>query len=80
MQNPPHCCERIRDGGLRSEPAPSATLRLGASVSALSRVLNGRGHLSPARGCEMEAIGWPDAVSWVQMQAYIDSPASAWAR
>ena len=72
MRNPPHPGEVIRDSCLGRETAASAARRMGASASTLSRVLNGRGRISPALAWKMERIGWSDAMSWMQMQAHYD--------
>ena len=72
MYNPPHPGGVIRDGCLGDEPVSSAARRLGVSAGTLSRVLNGRGRISPALAWKMEAIGWSDAVSWMQLQAAYD--------
>ena len=72
MYNPPHPGEVIRDSCLGNEAVASAARRLGVSPASLARVLNGRGRISPSLAWKMEAAGWSDALSWMQLQAAYD--------
>ena len=72
MYNPPHPGEVVRDSCLGEETVSSAARRLGVGAGTLSRVLNGHRRITPALAWKMEAIGWSDAVSWMQLQVAYD--------
>ena len=72
MCNPPHPGEVIRDSCLGDESVASAARRLDVSASSLSRVLTGHARISPALAWKLEAVGWSDALSWMQLQAAYD--------
>ncbi len=72
MRNPPHPGAVIRDSCVGAEAVEAVARRLGVGAGALARVLDGHGRISEALARKMEAVGWSDAQSWMQLQAAYD--------
>ena len=49
-----------------------ASAKLGCTRQTFSRVLNGRGGISPAMALALERIGWSNAAFWVRRQAHYE--------
>ena len=86
MKDPPHPGGTIRDErpptswrhhqrrlhrGRRSHRHRSST-HPRSNPPTLSRVLNGRGGISPEMAIRLEKIGWSNAESWMRLQTYYD--------
>ena len=70
MCNPCHPGEIIRESVEASGWTVTETAaKLGVGRQALSRLLNGRGGVSPALALALEQIGWSNADYWMRMQA-----------
>ena len=73
MYDPVHPGEIIREA-LTAErlTVTEGALRLGVTRGTLSRVLNGKGSVSPRLALALERLGWSDAGHWVRMQGAYD--------
>ena len=76
-RNPGHPGRHIRLGCMEDPDGKSMTVseaahKLGVSVVALSRVLNGRAGISVAMALKLEAAGWATADVWLNLQTYYD--------
>lgn len=70
MNNPTHPGETIRDSIKElGWTVTEAAKRIGVSRNTLSRVLNGRGGISPEMALCLEQLGWSNADFWVRRQA-----------
>jgi len=70
MNNPTHPGETIRDSiNELGWTVTEAAKRIGVSRNTLSRVLNGRGGISPEMALSLEQLGWSNADFWVRRQA-----------
>ena len=70
LRNPSHPVEFVSDWMEDSEgnrmPVAEATCKLGVSVPALYRVLNGRASISVSLALKLEAVGWGNADGWLR--------------
>lgn len=75
-RNPSHPGEFVSDWMEDSEghrmPVAEAARKLGVSVPALYRVLNGRAGISVSLALKLEAAGWGQADAWLRKQAAYD--------
>ena len=73
MFNPAHPGESLRDA-LAAEgwTVTDAARKLGCSRQTFSRLLNGRGGISPAMALALERIGWSNATFWLRRQVQYD--------
>lgn len=74
MKDPPHPGGTIREdcieaGGLT---VTEAARLLGVTRPTLSRVINGRGGVSPEMAIRFEKIGWSNAEFWMRLQTNYD--------
>ncbi len=75
-RNPSHPGEFLsdwmeeRDG--QRMPVAKAAKRLGVSLTALYRVLNGRAGVSVSLALKLEAAGWGQADAWLRKRAAYD--------
>ena len=73
MKSPVHPGVIIRDGCLGDDLTVTAAAHmLGVTRVSLSRVLNGRGGVSPEMAVRLEKVGWSTADFWVRCQASYD--------
>ena len=75
MHSPPHPGEVLKDTVLRKDGGLSVTefaKRLGVSLVALSRVVNGRAALSAELAIRLAAALGGSAESWLRMQVSYD--------
>lgn len=73
MKNPVHPGVIIRDGCLGDDLTVTAAAHmLGVSRVSLSRILNGRGGVSPEMAVRLEKVGWSTADFWMRCQASYD--------
>ena len=73
MCNPCHPGEIIRESVEASGWTVTETAaKLGVGRQALSRLLNGRGGVSPTLALALEQIGWSYADYWMRMQSGYD--------
>ena len=69
MYDPPHPGEILIDNIKASGwTVTECAKQLGVTRNTLSRVLNGRGGISPAMALALERIGWSEATFWVRLQ------------
>ena len=61
-----------KDPDGKSMTVAEAAHKLGVSVVALSRVLNGRAGISVAMALKLEAAGWATADAWLNLQTHYD--------
>ena len=74
MKDPPHPGGTIKEdcieaGGLT---VTEAARLLGVTRPTLSRVINGRGGVSPEMAIRFEKIGWSNAEFWMRLQTNYD--------
>ena len=72
LRNPPHPGRSIRDACFEGRTVGEAAVLLGVNRVTLSRVINGRGAISPEMALRMERVGWGTADSWMRQQANYD--------
>ena len=74
MKDPPHPGGTIREDCIEAESltVTEAARILGVTRPTLSRVLNGRGGISPEMAIRLEKIGWSNAEFWMRLQTYYD--------
>ena len=78
MLNPCHPGEILRDNLEAAElSVTEAASRMGCTLQALSRLLNGKAGISPAMALALERIGWSNASFWMRLQASFELAASA---
>ena len=69
MYDPAHPGESLRDAmDAEGWTVTEASAKLGCTRQTFSRVLNGRGGISPAMALALERIGWSNAAFWVRRQ------------
>ena len=71
-RNPPHPGRSIRDVCFEGMTVGEAASLLGVNRVTLSRVINGRGAISPEMALRMERIGWGTADAWIRRQGNYD--------
>ena len=71
-RNPPHPGHSIRDACLEGMTVGEAAKLLGVNRVTLSRVINGRGAISPEMALKMERAGWGTAAGWIRRQGNYD--------
>ena len=72
LRNPPHPGRSIRDACFEGRTVGEAADLLGVNRVTLSRVINGRGAISPEMALRMERVGWGTADSWIRQQGNYD--------
>ena len=73
MYDPAHPGESLRDAmAAEGWTVTEASAKLGCTRQTFSRVLNGRGGISPAMALALERIGWSNAAFWVRRQAHYE--------
>ena len=72
LRNPPHPGRSIRDACFEGRTVGEAAALLGVNRVTLSRVINGRGAISPEMALRMERVGWGTADSWIRQQSNYD--------
>lgn len=74
MKDPPHPGGTVREDCIEAEglTVTEAARILGVTRPTLSRVLNGRGGISPEMAIRFEKVGWSNAEFWMRLQAYYD--------
>ena len=73
MYDPAHPGESLRDAmDAEGWTVTEAAAKLGCTRQTFSRVLNGRGGISPAMALALERIGWSNAAFWVRRQAHYE--------
>lgn len=72
LRNPPHPGRSIRDACFEGRTVGEAASLLGVNRVTLSRVINGRGAISPEMALRMERVGWGTADSWIRQQGNYD--------
>ncbi len=74
MKDPPHPGGTIKEDCIEAEglTVTEAARILGVTRPTLSRVLNGRGGISPEMAIRFEKIGWSNAEFWMRLQTYYD--------
>lgn len=72
LRNPPHPGRSIRDACFEGRTVAEAAALLGVNRVTLSRVINGRGAISPEMALRMERVGWGTADSWIRQQGNYD--------
>ena len=73
MYDPAHPGESLRDAmDAEGWTVTEASAKLGCTRQTFSRVLNGRGGISPAMALALERIGWSNAAFWVRRQAHYE--------
>ncbi len=73
MYDPAHPGESLRDAMAAERwTVTEASAKLGCTRQTFSRVLNGRGGISPAMALALERIGWSNAAFWVRRQAHYE--------
>ena len=75
-RNPSHpggfLSDWMEDADGNRMPVAKAARKLGVSVPALDRVLNGRASISVALALKLEAAGWGKADAWLRKQVAYD--------
>ena len=71
-RNPPHPGRSIRDACFEGMTVGEAASLLGVNRVTLSRVINGRGAISPEMALRMERVGWGTAGAWIRRQGNYD--------
>ena len=71
-RNPPHPGRSIRDACFEGMTVSEAADLLGVNRVTLSRVINGRGAISPEMALRMERVGWGTADAWIRRQGNYD--------
>lgn len=75
-RNPSHpggfVSDWMEDADGKRMPVAEAARKLGVSVPALYRVLNGHAGISIALALKLEAVGWGTADAWLRKQAAYD--------
>ncbi len=74
IKDPPHPGGTIREDCIEAESltVTEAARILGVTRPTLSRVLNGRGGISPELAIRFEKVGWSNAEFWMRLQTYYD--------
>ena len=74
MKDPPHPGGTIRKDCIEAEglTVTEAARILGVTRPTLSRVLNGRGGISPEMAIRFEKVGWSNAEFWMRLQTCYD--------
>ncbi|MCY4371289.1 MAG: HigA family addiction module antitoxin [bacterium] len=74
MKDPPHPGGTVREDCIEAEglTVTEAARILGVTRPTLSRVLNGRGGISPEMAIRFEKVGWSSAEFWMRLQTYYD--------
>ena len=74
MKDPPHPGGTIKEDCIGAEgfTVTEAARRLGVTRPTLSRVINGRGGVSPEMAIRFEKIGWSNAEFWMRLQTNYD--------
>ena len=73
MYDPAHPGESLRDAmAAEGWTVTEASAKLGCTRQTFSRVLNGRGGISPAMALALERISWSNAAFWVRRQAHYE--------
>ena len=74
MKDPPHPGGTIREDCIEAEglTVTEAARLLGVTRPTLSRVINGRGGVSPEMAIRFEKIGWSNAEFWMRLQMNYD--------
>lgn len=74
MKDPPHPGGTIKEDCIEAEglTVTEAARLLGVTRPTLSRVINGRGGVSPEMAIRFEKIGWSNAAFWMCLQTNYD--------
>ena len=74
MKDPPHLGGTVKEDCIEAEglTVTEVARLLGVTRPTLSRVLNGRGGISPEMAIRFEKVGWSNAEFWVRLQTYYD--------
>lgn len=74
MKDPPHPGGTIKEDCIEAEglTVTEAARLLGVTRPTLSRVINGRGGVSPEMAIRFEKIGWSNAEFWMCLQTNYD--------
>ena len=74
MKDPPHPGGTIKEDCIEAEGLTVTEVAriLGVTRPTLSRVLNGRGGISPEMAIRLEKIGWSNVEFWMRLQTYYD--------